>query len=148
MSRLVREVVADVLSPEWVGAVDLRAGDLPGAVGDRTLIRQLWTNLIDNAIKYTGFSAEPCIEVDGYVQDGMHMYFVKDNGAGFDPRYTDKLFGAFQRLHKSSDFEGTGVGLAIVQRIVHLHGGVVWARGEVDKGATFFFALPSPRGNT
>jgi light-regulated signal transduction histidine kinase (bacteriophytochrome) len=111
-------------------------------------MRQLWTDLIHNAIKYTGFAAEPCIEVDGYVQDGMNVYFVKDNGVGFDPRYTAKLFGAFQRLHKSSDFEGTGVGLAIVQRMVHLHEGVAWARGRVNGGATFFFALPSPRSKT
>ena len=119
-----------------------KVSDLPNASGDPTLIRQVWTNLISNAIKYTMPKAECVIEIDGWKKDGFCTYSIKDNGVGFNPRYTDKLFGLFQRLHKAGDFEGTGVGLAIVQRIIHRHGGQTWGEGQVGTGATFYFTIP------
>jgi len=107
------------------------------------MFRQVFVNLINNAAKFTSRADEPAIEIGCTTADGMHTYYVKDNGAGFDERYVHKLFGVFQRLHAEHEFEGTGVGLAIVQRIVHRHGGKVWAEGKINQGATFYFALPT-----
>jgi light-regulated signal transduction histidine kinase (bacteriophytochrome) len=120
--------------------------DLPEALGDPTLMRQVWTNLIGNAVKFTSKNDRAVIEVGYEKADGETAYFVRDNGAGFDMRYADKLFGVFQRLHTTREFEGTGIGLAIVRRIVNRHGGSVRAEGEVDKGATFYFTLPNRGG--
>ncbi|HEY9045063.1 MAG TPA: ATP-binding protein [Ohtaekwangia sp.] len=110
---------------------------------DYTLLGQVWTNLLSNAIKYSSKKENPLIEIGSYKKDSEHIYFVKDNGTGFDMAYADKLFGVFQRLHKPSDFEGTGVGLALVQRITARHGGSVWAEATVNEGATFYFSLPA-----
>jgi two-component system sensor histidine kinase/response regulator len=116
--------------------------DLDPGFGDAMLLRQVWINLISNAIKYSSKRENPAIEIKSNVVDSMVIYSVKDNGAGFDMEYVNKLFGVFQRLHKDADFAGTGIGLSIVQRIVLRHGGNVWAEGVVDQGATFFFSLP------
>jgi light-regulated signal transduction histidine kinase (bacteriophytochrome) len=109
------------------------------------LLHQAWTNLISNAIKFSAERERAVIEIDSRSEGNEIIYWVKDNGAGFDMKYVDKLFGVFQRLHSESEFKGTGVGLAIVQRIVHRHEGRIWAEGEVGKGATFYFSLPFRR---
>lgn len=122
-------------------------GDLPDCSADPTLLKQVWMNLIGNAMKYSAKRDQPSLEIGSIPADGPgeRIYYVKDNGVGFDMRYAHKLFGVFQRLHRAEEYEGTGVGLAIVQRIVHRHGGRVWAEGKPDAGATFYFALPEHR---
>ena len=124
-------------------SLDIRIDPLPRALGDRALLRQVMGNLVQNAVKFTRGKDRALIALGARPDGGQNVYYVKDNGAGFDPRYADKLFGVFQRLHRSEDFEGTGVGLAIVKRIVQRHGGRVWAEGNVDEGATFYFTLPA-----
>jgi two-component system sensor kinase len=124
------------------GQLEIRIGALPPARGERALLRQVVSNLLQNAVKFTRGRDNARIEVGSRLEGKHTVYYVKDNGAGFDPRYVDKLFGVFQRLHRAEDFEGTGVGLAIVKRIVQRHGGRVWAEGKVDGGATFYFTLP------
>ncbi|HZZ79509.1 MAG TPA: ATP-binding protein [Gemmataceae bacterium] len=121
--------------------VDIRVGDLDTCHADPALLKQVWINLLANAVKYTGKRDSAVIEVACKNNDGRNIYYVKDNGVGFDMRYAHKLFGVFQRLHRAEDYEGTGVGLAIVQRIIHRHGGQIWAEAQVDQGATFFFTL-------
>ena len=123
---------------------EITIGRLPSARGDQHLMLQVWINLIDNAVKYSSKVAQPKILVQGYEDANRIVYEVIDNGVGFDSRYTATLFGVFQRLHGAREYPGTGVGLAIVQRIVTRHGGEVWARSELNKGATFGFALPKP----
>ncbi|MFD2145757.1 sensor histidine kinase [Mucilaginibacter antarcticus] len=112
------------------------------ANGDRSLIKQVWINLISNAIKYSKYKKEITVEIGAYKKDKFVVYYVKDFGAGFDMEYYDKLFGVFQRLHSQEEFEGTGIGLAIVQKVVDRHHGKVWAESELDKGTTFYFSLP------
>jgi light-regulated signal transduction histidine kinase (bacteriophytochrome) len=116
---------------------------LPAADGDRSMLRQVFTNLLGNAIKFSARHPTPRIEVSGWPEGPNNVYVVRDNGVGFDPRYAHKLFSVFQRLHRQEDFEGTGVGLALVQRIVQRHGGRVWAESKPNEGALFYFALPS-----
>lgn len=123
--------------------VDVQVGDLPECVGDVALLKQVWVNLLSNALKYTRRQERAVVEVGCEVGTEGPVFFVRDNGVGFDMRYVGKLFGVFQRLHRAEEYEGTGVGLAIVQRIVHRHGGRVWADAAVDRGATFFFTLAS-----
>jgi len=110
--------------------------------GDPDLMQIALTNLIDNAWKFTGKQKHPCIEFGAILKDGENIFFIRDNGVGFDMAYVDKLFGAFQRLHTMDEFTGTGIGLATVKRIITRHGGKIWAEGKVGKGATFFFTLP------
>lgn len=126
--------------------VDINVGELPPCYCDTALITQLVINLLSNAIKFTRHREVARIEIGAYVQEDEQVYYVRDNGAGFDMRHADKLFGVFQRLHLPEEYEGTGVGLALVQRIALRHGGRVWADGEPDQGATFYVALPRMKG--
>jgi light-regulated signal transduction histidine kinase (bacteriophytochrome) len=143
-AELVRQVLGD-LRPEHEGrTIDLSIGDLPHCKADPALLKQVFVNLLANAFKYTRGRERAVIEVGGRRDDqrpGENIYFVKDNGVGFDMRYAHKLFAVFQRLHRAEDFEGTGVGLATVQRIIHRHGGRVWAEAGVNRGATFYCSL-------
>ena len=139
MARACFDDAASAVTPP----VSLQLDDLPAAEGDSTLIKQVWFNLLANALKFSAKREQILIQVSGEMNDGMLTYTVRDNGAGFDMRYYNKLFGVFQRLHRVSEFEGTGVGLAIVYRIVTRHGGRVWAEGVVGDGAVFHFTLPA-----
>ena len=123
-------------------SIEIKIGSLPETYGDFQLIGQVWTNLISNAIKYTRKKEEAIIEIGSYDEKNETVFFIKDNGAGFNMKYVDKLFGVFQRLHKPRDFEGIGIGLANVYRIINRHGGRCWAEGDVDKGAAFYFSIP------
>jgi two-component system sensor histidine kinase/response regulator len=142
MDALAREVIDELRSTPGQRVPQCVLKPLPVGWGDRSLIRQVWFNLLSNAIKFTGTKEVPSIELGGSSEDTRNVYYVKDNGAGFDMRYYDKLFGVFQRLHSAREFPGTGVGLAIVQRVVARHGGRAWAEGKLGEGATFYFALP------
>ncbi len=142
MGQVVKDVWQEQLIINPDRKLELRMEDLPGAQGDPLLIGQVLSNLLANAVKFTRHRKKAVIEVGGEVKGKESIYYVRDNGTGFDMKYYDKLFGVFQRLHSESEYEGTGVGLAIVQRIIHRHGGRVWAEGEVGKGATFYFSLP------
>ncbi len=142
-SGLVEEVRRQ-LGGETAGrSIVWRVGPLPEMEVDVAMMHQVFANLIGNAVKYTRNRSEALIEIGAQISPEEVVVFVRDNGAGFNPKYKDRLFGVFQRLHSESEFEGTGVGLANVQRIVHRHGGRTWAEGEVDQGATFYFALPA-----
>jgi light-regulated signal transduction histidine kinase (bacteriophytochrome) len=141
-TALCKSAVEEVMTAHTGPKPNIEIGDLPRPLGDPVLLRQVWCNLIGNALKYTSKRAQPEIHVSGKVEGGEAVYEVKDNGAGFDMRYAAKLFGVFQRLHRAEEFSGTGVGLAIVQRIVVRHGGRISAQGMPDKGATFQFSLP------
>ncbi len=143
--ELVREALAEVNPDRPAGEYAVRIGALPPCYGDRTLLKQLWINLLSNAFKYSSRRESPVIEIGCETIDGQLAWFVRDNGAGFNMQYAQKLFQVFQRLHSSSEFPGTGIGLAIVQRIVARHGGRVWADSAEDQGATFHFTLdPEP----
>ncbi|MEW6585284.1 MAG: GAF domain-containing protein, partial [Nitrospirota bacterium] len=142
MTALAGLIYDEIASPEVRQKFRFSLSPLPEAYGDTTLLRQLWINLLSNAVKYTSPKDERRIEIGGRVENGFNIYYVKDSGVGFNSDYTHKLFGLFQRLHKAEEFEGTGVGLAIVQRVVSRHGGKVWAEGKVNEGATFYFSLP------
>ena len=143
MAALAREAAAELAEGEGGRRIELRIGPLPAAWADGSLMRQVWANLIGNALKFTRGRDPAVIEIGGEAAAGELRYFVRDNGAGFEPQYADKLFKVFQRLHKEASFEGTGVGLAIVARIVQRHDGRVWAEGEPGRGATFHFSLPN-----
>jgi PAS domain S-box-containing protein len=138
---LVKGVLEDLQSLPHARQVDVRIGELPSCLCDPALLKQVWINLLSNALKYTLKKETPVVEIGCTRQPEGDVYFVRDNGTGFDMRYANKLFGVFQRLHRAEDYEGTGVGLAIVQRIIQRHGGRVWAEAEVDRGATFYFTL-------
>jgi len=141
LNSLVEEVLVS-LQPEMEGRqIEWKIGKLPFVEADPSLLKQVFANLLSNAVKYTRPRAEAVIEVGTVRQDGETVVFVRDNGVGFSMKYADKLFGVFQRLHRQEDFEGTGVGLATVQRIIHKHGGRIWVEAELDKGACFYFTL-------
>ena len=140
-SKLVRETLEE-LKPQWEGRrIELRLGELPPCQADPVLLKQVWVNLLSNAIKYSRGREPAIIEIGCLPEPGATVYFVRDNGAGFDMQYANKLFGVFQRLHRADQFEGTGVGLAIVQRIVQRHGGRVWAEAQLNQGAAFYFTI-------
>jgi len=141
MAEVVRKALDELSAEQEERNVEVTIGDLPVCEADPALLKQVWVNLLSNAFKFTRKREEAHIEIGAKQTGGESVYFVKDNGVGFDMQYVDKLFGVFQRLHRSEEYEGTGVGLAIVQRIVHRHGGGAWAEAEVDKGAAFYFTL-------
>ncbi len=142
MGDLVRSIYDEITTEEVRRRIDFRLAPLPCATGDITLIRQVWSNLLSNAVKFTSKREQPRIEVEGTTTDTELVYTIRDNGSGFDMQFADRLFGVFQRLHSMQEFEGTGVGLAIVRRIVERHGGRIRAEGHLDRGAEFVFTLP------
>jgi light-regulated signal transduction histidine kinase (bacteriophytochrome) len=147
MAKLVedarRELGQDAAHSRW------EIGALPAVSGDPVLLRLVWVNLLSNALKYSSRQAEPKIEVGTKAaEDGKLVFFVRDNGVGFDMRYGEKLFNVFQRLHRQDEFEGIGIGLATVRRVIERHGGRVWAESKVDEGATFYFRIGEEEANS
>jgi len=143
VDALVREVLDEALRDHKGRPPLIQIEPLPMAHADRGLLRQVWTNLISNALKYCSNSEQPTITLSGQRSATECAYVIKDNGVGFSMDYVEKLFGVFERLHRADEFEGTGVGLAIVHRIISRHGGRIWAEGKINQGAVFSFALPS-----
>ena len=144
LKALVDTVVQDLQHTQTAAnaaRLRLRIGELPDCYGDPGLLRQVWTNLLSNAIKFSRGRTQPQIEIGCRDQVDQPVYYVRDNGVGFDSTQADKLFGMFRRLHPREEFEGSGVGLSIVERIVRRHGGTIWAEAKVDQGATFYFTL-------
>jgi ligand-binding sensor domain-containing protein/signal transduction histidine kinase len=142
MTALIKSVIEE----EMMGnsnEIEFIVNELLPSKGTQTLIKQVWINLISNAIKYSSHNTKPRIEIGSYIKNNTTVYYVKDNGAGFDMRYYDKLFGVFQRLHSQEEFEGTGIGLAIVQKIINRHNGTVWAESKLGEGSCFYFSLPT-----
>ncbi len=143
MEALVQEVLAELLATAPEREIAIETDELPACVGDVGLLRQVYFNLLSNALKFTRDRQAPLIQIGARPEDGQSVYFVRDNGAGFDMRYEAKLFAAFQRLHSSAEFEGSGIGLSITHKIIERHGGRIWGEGEPDRGATFYFTLPA-----
>jgi light-regulated signal transduction histidine kinase (bacteriophytochrome) len=141
MDALLRETLVDLQSLVVDRQIQISIGELPPCEGDRMLLKQVWVNLLSNAFKYSRKREHTIVEIGSLMREGVDTYFVRDNGSGFDMRYAEKLFGVFQRLHRVEEYEGTGVGLAIVQRIVQRHGGSVAAESAPERGATFYFSL-------
>ena len=142
MGKLVQDSLRELAPAMADRPIEVIVGALPHVHGDPQMLQRVWTNLLDNAIKYTGLKPNAVIEVGSFAEGSETVFFVKDNGAGFDMQYAEKLFGMFQRLHSSEQFPGTGIGLAVIKRIITRHGGRVWAEGKVGEGATFYVALP------
>jgi len=143
MGALVREVTDELRAAEAARDLEIRIGSLPDTQADLSLLRQVWVNLIANALKFTRRREQALITIDGAEgPEGGRLYSIRDNGAGFDPQRAERLFGIFQRLHGANEFEGPGVGLSIVRRIIERHGGRIWAEGEPGRGAAFHFTLP------
>ncbi|HNY14471.1 MAG TPA: ATP-binding protein, partial [Bacteroidales bacterium] len=143
MDNMVNSIFHEITTPGERERITMKIQNLHDSQGDTNMMRQVWANLLSNAVKFTSKKPDPVIEISSETETNRTIYHVKDNGAGFDMKYASKLFGVFQRLHLLSDFEGTGVGLATVQRIINKHGGQIWAVGKVNEGATFSFSLPS-----
>jgi PAS domain S-box-containing protein len=143
MNLLVDSVIQELTANSDTQQLDIQIPNLPEASGDLAMLRQVWTNLLSNAIKFSSKRENAVIIIRGERGAGENLYSVRDNGAGFNMKFAHKLFGVFERLHNVNEYKGTGVGLAIVQRIIHRHAGRVWAEGETGKGATFYFTLPA-----
>ncbi len=143
VDELVWDIINETLRPDIKKRIVWKVGQLPTISADLNTLRQVWVNLLSNAVKYSSKKEEPVIHVDYYIENGEHVFLVKDNGVGFDHKYKDKLFRVFQRLHNEEEFEGTGVGLALVEKIIFRHGGRVWAEGVLGEGASFYFTLPN-----
>lgn len=143
MQAMVREIIDDLAPEKTHHHMEWDVQPLPSIRADNNTLRQVWVNLIANAIKYSGGREHPRIGIGSFTHEGQTAFFIRDNGVGFDNKYKDKLFKVFQRLHSSREFDGTGVGLALVMKIISKHGGRVWAEGQKDEGACFYFSLPS-----
>jgi light-regulated signal transduction histidine kinase (bacteriophytochrome) len=141
MDPIVREVCKSLENELKDRKVDFTVHECPPALADSHLVKIVFTNLLSNALKFTRIHENAKIEIGSMTEDGHTVFFIKDNGAGFDMKYADKLFVPFQRLHRAEEYEGSGIGLAIVQRIIHRHGGRIWAESEIDVGTTFYFTL-------
>jgi len=139
--KIIAQVIEGLQDEISKRGLQVHIHECPACEADPSLLRQVYTNLISNSLKFTKKVERASISIGSFSKDSKTVYYVKDNGVGFDMRYAKKLFGVFQRLHRSDDFEGTGVGLAIVHRIIQRHGGEIWAESEPGKGATFFFTL-------
>ncbi len=142
LGHLVKGILKDLQEETKDRDIAWSVGELPEAYCDSSMLRLVFVNLISNAVKFTRPRPRAVIEIGCLPEQGEFIFFVRDNGVGFDPKYQDKLFGVFQRLHHQDEFEGTGIGLANVRRLIHRHGGKTWAEGEIEKGATFYFSLP------
>lgn len=140
MHELVQQCLDKLITSNR--ALSVSIGTLPPCKGDKSMLRQVWHNLIDNAIKYSSKKQDAEIEIGAMEQPHYNVYYIKDNGTGFDMKYAHKLFGVFQRLHRQDEFEGTGVGLALAKRIISKHGGEIWAEASLQQGATFYFSIP------
>jgi len=144
LGAMLHDVMADLHDDTGLRNITWRiASDLPTVQGDAVLLREVWINLLDNALKYSGHRDISEVEIGWYPHQDGQVFFVRDNGIGFDPEHAQKLFGMFQRLHREPQFKGEGIGLALVRRIVESHGGRIWATSKVDQGATFYFLLPN-----
>jgi two-component system sensor histidine kinase/response regulator len=141
MKDLVNEAVQDIAFSTPLGKTEVIIHDMPTVQGDNTMLKQVWINLISNAVKYSQKKDNPCVEIGVSQEQNKMVYFIKDNGAGFDMKNYNKLFGIFQRLHSEKEFNGTGVGLALVKRIVEKHNGKIWAESDPGKGSNFYFTL-------
>ena len=143
MEEMIGAVINELQHQEPNRNISITIQKLENAKADKNLLKQVFINLLSNAFKYTGKRIDAKVEIGFFNNGSQQVYYVKDNGAGFDMRYYEKLFGVFQRLHSTSEFEGTGVGLAIIKRIISKHGGKVWAEAKVNEGACFYVALPN-----
>ena len=149
MTALVKEIVADITKNDQLGSANITISNLPHCHADRTLIHQVWSNLIYNALKYSAREQTPEIEIGSQInQDNQHVYFIKDNGVGFDMAYYSHLFGVFERLVSDEDFEGTGIGLAITKRVIIRHKGEIWAKSTLNDGAKFYFTVGKVEDNS
>jgi len=147
MQTMANSIFHEVATAEDISRIMLDISQLPDVEADPTLMRLVWTNLLSNAIKYTKTKSNCKIWIKGHEEDGFCTYSIEDNGVGYDSRYENKLFGLFQRLHSDAEFEGTGVGLAIVQRIIHRHNGRVWSESTLGEGTTFYISIPKRQIN-
>jgi light-regulated signal transduction histidine kinase (bacteriophytochrome) len=143
MNTMVKAITGEFLADDTDQRIEFNIEALLPAKGDQSLIKQVWINLISNSIKYSKNKSNVSIGIGAYEEGGLIVYYVKDKGAGFDMQYYDKLFGVFQRLHSQEEFEGTGIGLAMVQKIVNRHNGTIWAESKLNEETTFYFSLPN-----